>query len=170
MGRVTWHGDLPWYEIKAFYRWFRREFFSSPRARGLYLRVGPPPRRSGVTEEEFDPQEAQLHRLRKIFGWRSYAPNWETSYHKRGEDLNLARVKYSNVNEFDPVWWQYHIRGYLREDGSIDLKCHYEPEPTEHPKAHMDGVGYSNEKGMNQLRHELDLMNIGYEEVHNSVD
>jgi hypothetical protein len=35
-------------------------------------------------------------------------------------------------------WWQTHIRGYAHPDG-LELAAHFEPEPAEHPDAHVDG-------------------------------
>jgi hypothetical protein len=108
--------------------------------------------------------DAGLDEIRHALGRQSWAPNWEYSYYKRGEDLNLARVEYGS----EPIrvgtgvdWWQAHVRGWERDDVVV-LRAHYEPEPTEHPKAHLDGVGHSIETGMQRLRDALDAAGIGY--------
>jgi len=115
--------------------------------------------------------DADLEALRRELGQQSFAPNWEYSYHKRGEDLNLARVEYAphpwRVGT-GLTWAQTHVRGWGR-DGVVVLRAHYEPEPTEHPKEHLDGVGHSIEGGMERLRDVLDETGIGYVEGDQTV-
>jgi len=150
MSKPTWHGGLPWGRLRRWYRLVRRTLFSAPE-----------PDRPAVQTD------ASLRELRRALGQQSFAPNWEYSYHKRGEDLNLARVVYGR----HPVragtgldWWQTHVRGWKREDGTVDLRAHWEPEPTEHPKAHLDGVGHSIDGGMQKLREAFDEAGIPYTE------
>jgi hypothetical protein len=41
------------------------------------------------------------------------------------------------ADEFgEPIeWWQVHVRAWERDDGRTVLRAHWEPEPTEHPRA-----------------------------------
>jgi len=155
MSKPTWHGGLPWGRLRQWYRRLRTAFFSTPE----------PTNRPAVTVD------ADLEALRRELGQQSFAPNWEYSYHKRGEDLNLARVEYAphpwRVGT-GLTWAQTHVRGWGR-DGVVVLRAHYEPEPTEHPKEHLDGVGHSIEGGMERLRDVLDETGIGYVEGDQTV-
>jgi hypothetical protein len=110
--------------------------------------------------------DAAVDELEAALGAQSWAPNWEVSYYKRGEDLNLARVEYAphpwRVGT-GLTWAQTHVRGWAR-GGVVVLRAHYEPEPTEHPRAHLDGVGHSIGGGMEKLRDALDEEGIAYVE------
>jgi len=147
MSKPTWHGGLPWDRLRFWYRRFRSSLFS----------VEEPTDRPAVTVD------ATVDELTGALGAQSWAPNWEYSYDK-GETLNLARVEHAS----HPIrvgtgvdWWQAHVRGWPRDDVVV-LRAHYEPEPTEHPRAHLDGVGHSLEGGMQKLRDALDEAGIGY--------
>lgn len=150
--KPSWHGDLPWGRLRRAYRFLRRLFFSAPE---------PTDRPSIITE-------ASLDELRDVLGQRSFAPNWEYSFHKRGEDLNLARIELWSDHDHvdgnsDPIiWWQTHIRGWKREGGHVELRAHWEPEPTEYPQAHLDGAGHDIQRAMDDLRVILDEEGIEY--------
>lgn len=150
MSEPTWHGGLPWGRLRRWYRSLRRTLFSTPE----------PVDRPALTVD------ATVDELRAALGAQSFAPNWEYSYHKKGEDLNLARV----VHAPHPwrvatglTWAQTHVRGWAR-DGVVVLRAHWEPEPTEAPKAHLDGVGHDIERGMQNLKSALDKADISYDE------
>lgn len=68
---------LPFDQVRYGYRQLRKALFTADRPSGKYL----------VVDASTDEVEAAL-------GRQSYAPNWEFSYHERGEILNLARVVY----------------------------------------------------------------------------
>ena len=148
---MSWHRSLPWPFLRQLYRDFRRTFFSKPRPEGTYLRL-------------LDVTAAEVER---DLGSKYFAPNWEFSYNKRGEDLNLARIEYAShpVRAGSGVeWMQTHVRGW-EQDGFIDLGAHYEPEPTEHAKEHLGGGPFSREGGMDNLRRTLDELGVEYDEV-----
>jgi hypothetical protein len=153
MAAPTWHGGLPWDRLRQWYRRLRRALFSTPEPTG----------RPAITTD------VSLEELREALGERSWAPNWEYSYHKRGEDLNQSLVLYwadhdHTDKDDDPiVWWQSHVRGWVR-DGAVVLRAHWEPEPTEYPQAHLKGVGHDVQRGMDDLRVELDDLDISYAE------
>ena len=86
-----WHADVPWHRLKALYRKMRYRFFRVSRPSGTYFRVQPP----NIDAEADVAFEANRRRLFREMGGLSFAPNWEYSYHKQGEILNLARVVYS---------------------------------------------------------------------------
>lgn len=98
-------------------------------------------------------------------GRRYFAPNWEFSYHERGEDLNLARIEYApqTVADHEYTWWQTHVRGWSQPDGSVRLRPHYELEPTENDQDHIDGIGVDIGLGMDQVAAALDAEEIDYE-------
>ena len=68
----------------------------------------------------------------------------------------------------DLNWWQIHIRGYDFPDESpgastIELTSHFEPEPTEHPDAHIRLSRIDQERGMRMLTSFLEEREIDYE-------
>lgn len=142
---MSWHDSLPYKMFQQFYRWFRRTFFSKPRPTGTYVVV-----------------DAFVADIEESLGRDSFAPNWEFSYNKKGEDLNLARIEFDRHPDFDVVWWQTHVRGWYHE-GELWLMAHWEPEPTEHPKPHLHGDGYDRERGRSNLKSHLDEHGIEYE-------
>jgi len=136
-----WHYDLPWNAFRSAYRWMRRTLFTKERH----------------DERPHFVVDADLDELRELFGARSYAPNWEFSYNYRGEDLNLARVFYDpNRGPDGVVWWQYHVRGWVRDDGLVELAGHVEAEPTEHPKPHLRGESWATGEAIDEFGRVLD--------------
>lgn len=163
--KPTWHRLIPWNVLKRWYALGRRRWFAAPRPEGIYYRVddvvlaGPSDETAQRTADWIETKLGSAH---------SYAPNWEFSYYKRGEILNLARVVYEpSPEQPDLEWWQAHVRGWpVRErPGAIDLQAHWETEPTEHPDAHLDGVGMDVGYGMDLLARHLDDVGIEFEEV-----
>jgi len=86
-----------------------------------------------------DPQirvhDVTVDELREAFGRRFWTNGWELSYHYEGEDANMRRPIYLPKRECP--WQQDHLRAFEIEDG-VELHVHREPEPTEHPAAHLD--------------------------------
>jgi hypothetical protein len=145
---MSWHAALPWDWFRAQYRKLRSAFFSRPRHEGTYYRV-----------------EVPLEEAEAALGRQSYAPNWEVSYNKRGEVLNLAQVVWEYYDGTPYRWWQTHVRGYEAPGGALDLNAHWELEPTETDVAHLNGVGVSVERGMRNLESALEAAGIDHEEV-----
>lgn len=77
----------------------------------------------------------------RLFGENGFTPNWKHSGNFKGENLNLARQFYDDHPNEDFVWWQIHIRGWVRDDGLFEVSAHYEPHPIQHPHEHMEGTG-----------------------------
>lgn len=144
---MTWHGSLPWGHLRRAYYQFRKLLFTKERSEGEYLEV-----------------QVGLQEVEQALGKQSYAPNWEFSYNYRSEDLNQARVLYERDPRHGPEWWQVHVRGWEHED-SLLLRGHWEPEPTEHPKPHLHGVGYDLERGMRALGSALHEEGIEWQRV-----
>lgn len=140
---------LPWDAIRYWYGELRKELFSGSRPTGRYFLV-----------------DAEPETIRAELGDRSYAPNWEFSYYKRGEILNLARVTYEerSVDGATYTWWQTHTRGWDHPDG-VALHAHWELEPTEHPTKHLDGTGFDFDRGMSNLQGALDDGNLDYRAI-----
>lgn len=128
---------VPWHTIRQVYRSVRQQFFTvpEPTTPALVVDVGPT-------------------RVEDAFGQRSFAPNWEFSYNYRGEDINLARVERVPHKPHGVAWWQTHLRGWEQEDGTLRLRAHWEPEPTEHPIPHLSETGFSWPMGTEVIRKE----------------
>lgn len=156
MNKPTWHRDLPYREAMRLYRWFRRQLFSVPRSHTWYWEVTLPGNES---------RQAQLDRFTRAFGTHAWAPGWRYSYDK-GEDLNLRYVYYEERPEHPDVqWWQDHLRVWLQDDGTAHLGAHYEPKPEEHPKPHLDGVGFERDRAMDDVATILQAEGIDYERI-----
>jgi hypothetical protein len=136
-----------WDALRTFYRDFRRVVASGEEHAGQAL----------VVPEGVDTIEAAL-------GRQFFSPNWEFSYHERGEDLNLARVVYDRrrVGHHEYVWWQTHVRGWEQGDGSVRLRPHYELEPTEYDQDHIAGIGVDIDLGIDHVAAALDDEGLSY--------
>lgn len=101
--------------------------------------------------------------LEDALGRLGYAPNWEFSYYYRGEDLNLARVERYDHPDGDKSryrWWQTHVRGFDVGGGETWVHVHFETEPTEHPRSHLAGEGFSVRRGKQNLRESLSVAGV----------
>jgi hypothetical protein len=138
---------VPFDAIRFAYKEFRKALFTASRPSGEHFVVD-----ASVTEVE------------RALGEQSYAPNWEFSYYERGEVLNLARVVYERgeAGGETRVWWQTHVRGWRTDEDGLALHAHWELEPTENANAHLDGEGFSADRGMENLRSALDDAGLDY--------
>lgn len=141
--------QLPSDTIQFLIREIRKRFFAGDPPSGRHLLV-----------------EAPLEEIEAALGRQSYAPNWEFSYYKRGEVLNLARVVHEERTAKGRTyeWWQTHVRGWDRPDG-IALHGHWELEPTERANDHLEGVGFDAKRGMANLQDALERSALSYTEV-----
>lgn len=89
MRKPTWHARVSWTRLRQWYRSLRAALFTTPE----------PTDRPAVTVA------ADLETVGRQLGRQSFAPNWEYSYHKRGEDLNLAGVEYRSADVDTDVRW-----------------------------------------------------------------
>lgn len=98
-------------------------------------------------------------------GRQYFAPNWEFSYHERGEDLNLARIVYDPAERHghEYRWWQTHVRGWSQADGAVRLRPHYELEPTAYDQDHIDGIGLDVDAGAEAVAAALEAEGVPYE-------
>jgi len=143
---------IPWHLVKTTWANIRKRWFTVEPPSGDYILVDEP-----------------IEELEEIFGVAFFAPNWETSYNYRGEDLNLARVFYDdrlhknfpNVDS-DVVWWQIHVRGW-REGNKTALNAHREAEATEHPEEHINGYGFAGHRGTEAIERFLLRRGIEYD-------
>jgi hypothetical protein len=115
----------------------------------------------------------------ELLGTEYFEPGWELSYSFRNETLNLRRVEYVPVHPEHPdyKWWQVHIRGYHHERGeqygrtpderfeadTFELAAHFELEPTEYPRPHVEHVGLEIRRGAEALRDVFDAHGVEYE-------
>ena len=141
--------QLPSDTIQFLIREIRKRFFAGDPPSGRHLLV-----------------EAPLEEIEAALGRQSYAPNWEFSYYKRGEVLNLARVVHEERTAKGRTyeWWQTHVRGWDRPDGTA-LHGHWELEPTERANDHLEGVGFDAKRGMANLQDALERSALSYTEV-----
>jgi len=113
--------ETPLRALRHSFWWIRKTFFSKPK----------PSNPAVVIDMSESETEAFL-------GERFFEPGWEMSYHYHNEVVNVRRVQYLDDQPSGLRWWQTHIRGYPHPDG-LELTAHLEPEPAEHPDAHLDG-------------------------------
>jgi len=129
--------------------WIRKTFFTRPRSETPAYLVD-------MTKPE----------VVRLFGRNHFEPGWELSYNYLGEVLNLRRVEHHDDKPYE--WWQVHIRGYLHDDGGIELSAHFETEPSEHPDAHVSMYGLDVEYGMDEIQ--VIMNEEGVEYTHLSPD
>lgn len=134
--------------LRRAYLKFRKMFFTRERPDGPFHVVD-------TTPEE----------VRKVLGTSCYGPNWVFSYNFKGEIINLARPIYNEKEPKGIKWWQVHVRGWTSRGGLLYLRAHYEPEPTQHPSEHLDGVGYSTGNAMKSLKETLESGGITVKET-----
>lgn len=148
MGHPTTVRHALWDGLRTFYRDVRRALASSEEHGGHAVVVS-----AGVED------------VTAALGRHYFAPNWEFSYHERGEALNLARVEYDRreVHDHEYRWWQTHVRGWEQDDGSVRLRPHYELEPTEYDQDHIDGIGLDVPAGVENVVAALDAEGVAYE-------
>ena len=113
--------ETPLKSLRHSFWWIRKTFFSKPK-----------PENPAVVVAMSEPE------VEAFLGEHFFEPGWELSYHYRNEIVNVRRVQYVRDHPTGMGWWQTHIRGYEHPDG-IELAAHFEPEPAEHPDAHVDG-------------------------------
>lgn len=137
---------MSWTRFRYTFSRLRAMFFTVPKPDGPFFVVE-------STEEE----------LKAVLGAAYFAPNWEFSYKYRGEDLNLARIEWHIDDDVPPtgqrkgrVWWQTHVRGWEVGKYTWQLTAHWELEPTENDKEHIDGLGFDVWEGMWNLGDVLD--------------
>ncbi|WP_257300484.1 hypothetical protein [Haloarchaeobius sp. FL176] len=152
MSHPTTIGHALWDALRTFYRDFRRAVATKQEHSGPAL----------VVSGDFDEVQAAL-------GRQHFAPNWEFSYNKRGEDLNLARITYERreVGHHEYGWWQTHVRGWAQDNGSMRLRAHWELEPTENDQDHIDGIGLDVPAGVDQTARALDAEDVAYQRYDN---
>lgn len=131
--------------------WLRKTVFTKPK-----------PTNPAIFVELTEPEIVAL------LGRHHFEPNWELSYSYRNETLNIRRVVYDSDHRQGYEWWQVHIRGYRREAGdpfddpTFELAAHFELEPTEHPKGHVDHVGLEIERGARAVMDLFDELDVAY--------
>lgn len=134
--------------IRQTFRRIRKLLFTRERPDGAYFAV-----------------HAELEEVKEALGKHSFAPNWEFSYNYRGEDLNLAQVVFHRSKRHpNIVWWQTHVRGWEADD-TVEIRGHWEPEPTEHDEAHLQGLGFEKSIGMMNLRQVLEEEELEFDKI-----
>lgn len=114
-----------------------------------------------------------LGAVRAALGRCHFTPNWAHSANFRGENLNVARITRGPIEGCPDIdWWQTHVRGWVTGDDEAGcyLRAHFEPEPRNHPNAHLDGIGYDAAAGMSVLEGCLVSENIPIRAIHDTLD
>lgn len=145
--------SLPWYQVQHALRFLRRLHVSQPRPTGVYLHVD-------ETPASLTPKLCR----------QAWHPNWELSAYYKSEDFNLSRPDHEDEWDIEhPLadrveYTQTHCRGW-EEQGGLSLRAHYEPAPSEHPKAHLTSEFSNVPKGMDVLREQLELAGVEYSKI-----
>jgi hypothetical protein len=147
LGRLRSLPETPLRALKRSFWWVRKTFFSKPK----------PENPAVVVDMDEETVEAFL-------GTHFFEPGWEMSYHYRNEIVNLRRVQYVADHPSGMEWWQTHIRGYDHPDG-IELAAHFEPEPAEHPDAHLSGDHIDVPAGNATLAGLLEEAGVGFQRI-----
>ena len=116
-GRVPLTG-VPWRALRRVFYAARRRWFTVPQPD-----ITPAVVKAGVND------------VRATLAEQSYNPGWPLSYRYYGEDLNARRYYYDPTRAHPHR--QLHIRGFLTDEGSVELIAHDEPAPEHHPRAHL---------------------------------
>ncbi|WP_251343285.1 hypothetical protein [Haloplanus halophilus] len=139
--------ETPLRALKRSFWWVRKTFFSKPKPENPAVVVA------------MDEPEAEA-----FLGERFFEPGWEMSYSYRNEIVNLRRVRYVRDHPSGLEWWQTHIRGYVHPDG-LELAAHFEPEPAEHPDAHVSGEFIDVPRGNATLVGILEDAGVGFQRI-----
>lgn len=132
--------------------WVRKTFFTRDKPANPAVFVE-------LTEQE----------VTELLGQEYFEPGWEMSYSYQNETLNLRRVEYVPDHPTGIEWWQVHIRGFHHSAGdefdvdTLELAPHFEAEPIEHPRLHIEEVGLEIKRGARTLMNILDAHGIEYE-------
>ncbi|WP_435158770.1 hypothetical protein [Haladaptatus sp. DFWS20] len=103
--------------------------------------------------------------IEHLLGRHYFEPGWEFSYNYKGEVLNLRRAEYVEQTPYPKLhWWQIHLRGYEVPSGELALTPHFEPDPTEHPDAHISQNFIIRDRAMETIAELLDKENKYYRE------
>ena len=94
---------------------------------------------------------AEPEHLEATLGKAHFTNDWEFSY-DQGEDINMRRPEYDPEKEGSFRWCQTHVRGYIRDDGTIALDVHYELEPSENPRAHLEATHTERQRAIETVR------------------
>lgn len=132
-----------WDRALLYFSYFRRRYFS----------VEVPPKQPRVYVEE------DYEKLQEIFRREHFLVSWPFSYNYEGEVMNMARAEYED-DEYS--FYQTHVRAFESDDGYFFL-AHYELDPTDYPREHLDGVNIDGAKGRENLKDILSEYDIDYE-------
>lgn len=151
VSRIRRLPDGPLAGLRLLLWWIRKTFFTRPR---------------------FDSDSVVLSLSKseatRWLGGHHFEPGWAFSYSFRDEILNLRRPKHVPDHP-DLPWWQAHVRGYsYPAEATIDrleLTCHIEPDPIEHPDEHLVPGADDYERGTALLVELLEWDGIEYEYI-----
>lgn len=136
--------DLPWRLIRRVGFSLRKELASKDKPNRDHILV-----------------DMSVEDLRDFFREKHYREGWFLSYNYHGEDGNLCRAELEHDDYGD---YQHHIRLFDAGAGKTEVYAHYELDPIQFPRKHLNGVGQSVKKGQQLLKTILDSHKIAYVE------
>lgn len=134
-------GVMPWDVLKHAFQQFRKAKFStSGTSTGIYA-------------------EAELDTVIDAFASEHFASWNKLAYVYEGEEISMRRIEKVEWVDGERIWWQTHIRLFIEENG-VRINSHLEKCPIEHPKEHLDEVGFDDEGADDTVRTILDRHDI----------
>lgn len=136
---------LPWALLKSKFQRIRQQFFSREPSNHAFVFV-----------------DARVDEVERVLASHHFSTWNKLAYHYEGEDLNMRRMEgISYDDDGEKTYWQTHVRAFSFEGGVSMLKFHREKCPVEHPRDHLDMVGFDQMDGYKALE-EL-FTEAGYE-------
>jgi hypothetical protein len=107
----------------------------------------------------------QKPEIESVLGKFHFEPGWELSFYYKGEIINLRRAEFfEDTPHKNLKWWQIHLRGYENGNGEIALTPHFEPDPSEHPDAHICQRYISRDHALDVIKEIFDSEEIEFRE------
>ena len=97
--------------------------------------------------------------IEDLFRSEHFRTGWFLSYRYEGEDGNYCRAELGEEGE---KHMQVHVRAFNKSSDGCAVYAHYETDPVEHPRTHLNEENHSIEEGMEKVKEILDRHDITY--------